>query len=107
MLRYFREGLKPSILAELEHRDLELESFDQMVKKAVDAEAKSALRPRSSTKEMDQHCPRGNRPTNSTKSQDSTMKNPRSEEPKVRGIESLGPQRSESSEKARKEKKKE
>ena len=57
MLRYFREGLKPSILAELEHQDLELESFDQMVKKAIDAEAKLALRPRSSTKEMDQHCP--------------------------------------------------
>ena len=107
MLRYFREGLKPSILAELEHRDLELESFDQMVKKAVDAEAKSALRPRSSTKEMDQHCPRGNRPANSTKSQGSTMKDPWSEEPKVRGTESSGPQRSESSEKARKEKKKE
>ena len=53
MLRYFREGLKSSIIAELKHRDLELESFDQMVKKAVDAEAKSALRPRSSTKEMD------------------------------------------------------
>ena len=28
MLRYFREGLKPSILAELKHRDLELESFN-------------------------------------------------------------------------------
>ena len=108
MLRYFQEGLKPSVLAELEHRDLELESFDQMVKKAVDAEAKSALRPRSSTKEMDQHCPRGNRPANSTKSQGSTMKDPRSEEPKVRGTEAPpGPQRSESSEKARKEKKKE
>ena len=107
MLRYFREGLKPSILAELEHRDLELESFNQMVKKAVDAEAKSALRPCSSTKEMDQHCPRGNRPANSTKSQSSTMKNPRSEELKVRGTESSGPQWSESFEKARKEKKKE
>ena len=107
MLRYFREGLKSSILPKLEHWDLELESFDQMVKKAVNAEAKSALRPRSSTKEMDQHCPRGNRPANSTKSQGSTMKDPRSEEPKVRGTESSGPQRSESSEKARKEKKKE
>ena len=53
ILRYFWESLKPSILAELEHRDLELESFDQMVKKAIDAEAKSALCPRSSTKEMD------------------------------------------------------
>ena len=60
MLKYSREGLKSSILAELEHPDLELENFDQMVKKAVDTEAKSALRPRSSTKEMDQHCPRGN-----------------------------------------------
>lgn len=27
MLRYFREGLKPSILAELQHQDLELESY--------------------------------------------------------------------------------
>ena len=108
MLRYFWEDLKPSVLAELEHRDLELESFDQMVKKAVNAEAKSALRPRSSTKEMDQHCPRGNRPANSTKSQGSTMKDPRTEEPKVRSTEApSGPQHSESSKKIRKEKKKE
>ena len=87
MLRYFREGLKPSVLAELEYRDLELESFNQMLKKTVDAEAKSALRPCSSTKEIDQHCPQGNRPANSTKSQGSTMKDPQSEEPKVRGTE--------------------
>ena len=107
MLKYFREGLKPSILAELEHQDLELQSFNQIVKKAVDAETKSALCLRSSTKEMDQHCPRGNQPANSTKSQGSTMKDPRSEEPKVRGTESSGLQRSESSKKARKEKKKE
>ena len=57
MLRYFREGLKPSVLAELEHQDLKLESFDRMVKKAVNAEAKSAFRPRFSTKEIDQNCP--------------------------------------------------
>ena len=110
MLRYFCEGLKSSVLAELEHRNLELESFNQMVKKAVDAEAKSALRPRSSTKEMDQNCPRGNRPANSTvaKSQGSAIKDPRTEEPKVRDTKSLsGPQRSEFSKKVWKEKKKE
>ena len=85
MLKYFREGLKPSVLAELKHQDLELESFNQMVKKAVDAEAKSALRPRSSTKKMDQNCSQGNRPANSTvaKSQGSAMKDPRMEKPKV------------------------
>ena len=60
MLRYFGEGLKPLVLIELEYQYLELEIFDQMVKKAVDVKAKSALQPRSSTKEMDQHCPRGN-----------------------------------------------
>ena len=80
-----------------------------MVKKAVDAEAKSALQPRSSTKEMDQNCPRGSRPANSTvaKSQGSAMKDPQTEEPKVRGTESASgpPQRSnnnEFSDKARK-----
>ena len=114
MLRYFREGLKPSILAELEHRDLKLESFDQIVKKAVDAEAKLTLRPCSSTKKIDQNCPRSSWPANSTiaKSQGSAMKDPRTEEPKVWGIESaLGsPQCSNNnklSDKAWKEKKKE
>ena len=43
MLKYFRESLKPLVLAELEHRDLELESFDQIVKKTVNNKAKSAL----------------------------------------------------------------
>ena len=89
MLSYFRKGLKASVLAELKHWDLELESFNQMVKKAVNAEAKSTLRPHSSTKEIDQNCPRGNRPANSTvaKSQGSAMKDPRTEEPKVWGTE--------------------
>ena len=60
MLRYFWEHPKPSVLVELEHQDLELESFNQMVKKAIDAEAKSAFRPPSSTKKIDQNYPWGN-----------------------------------------------
>ena len=109
ILRYFREGLKLFVLAELEHQDLKLESFDQMVKKAVNAEAKSALRLRSSIKKIDQHCSQGNQPANSSvaKSQGSAMKDPWTEEPKVQDIESLsGLKRSEFSTKARKEKKK-
>ena len=92
MLRYFWENLKSSVLAELEHQDLELESFDQKVKKAVNAEAKLALRPRSSTKEMDQNCPQCNQLANSTvaKNQGSAIKDPRLEEPMVRKIETLG-----------------
>ena len=101
-------------MAELEHQDLELESFDQMVKKAVNAKAKSALQLRSSTKEIDQNCPQVSQPANSTiaKSQSSIMKDSRMEKPKVRGTESASdlPQRSnnnELSDKAWKEMKKE
>ena len=50
ILRYFRESLQLSVLAELKHRDLNLESFDQMVKKAVNTKAKSAPRPCTSIK---------------------------------------------------------
>ena len=102
MLRYFWKGLKLFVLAELEHRDLKLENFDLMVKKAVNAEAKSAFRSRSSIKEMDQNCFRGSRPANSTvtKSQDSAIKDPRTEKPKVWGTElaSCPPQRSNNNE---------
>ena len=114
MLRYFREGLKPSVLAELKYWDLELESFDQMVKKAVNSEVKSALRSRSNTKEMDQNCPWDSQSANSTiaKSQSSTMKDFWMEKPKIQGIESVShpPQRSNNnkfSDKAWKDKKKE
>ena len=88
MLRYFREGLRPSIRVELEHRDLELESFEQLVKKVVEAKSKASLRPRNTTREMDQHCSRNSRPTNTIVAKASTpsssMKDPRVEEPKVR-----------------------
>ena len=62
-----------------------------MVKKAIDAEAKSALRPRSSIKKIDQNYPQGNKPANSTvaKSQSSVMKDLWTEKPKTRGLESL------------------
>ena len=110
ILRYFRKSLKPLVLAKLEYRDLKLESFNQIVKKAIDVEAKLALCPRSSTKEIDQNCPRGNWPANSTvaKSQGSAIKDSETEKPKVRDTEApSGPQRSEFFEKAWKEKKKE
>ena len=66
MLRYFREGLQPSIRIELEHRDLELESFKQLVKKVVEAEGKASLWPCTTTRKMDQRCPQDNRPAYTT-----------------------------------------
>ena len=112
MLRYFREGLRPSILAELQNEDHELENFLQIVKKAVAAEAKANLRSRATTKDMDQHCPRGSRSAHSTaakaSAQGQSTKNLREEEPKVRAPESSTSRSSnpEPSAKARREKKK-
>ena len=57
MLKYFWKGLRPSILAELQNMNHELENFIQIVKKAVVAKAKTNLRSRATTKNMDQHCP--------------------------------------------------
>ena len=63
MIRYFREGLRPSIRAQLDVRDRELDSWDEVVDKTVDAEAKASLQAPSGTREMDSQCPRGQRPT--------------------------------------------
>ena len=59
MIRYFREGLCPSVIVEMEQRGRELDSFEELVEKAVNAEAKTALRPRSYARKTDQHCLRG------------------------------------------------
>ena len=96
----------------MEQRGRELDSFEEIVEKAVDAEAKAALRPRSYARDTDQHCLRGSRPSAAKSSaQGQPMKDPRVEEPKPKSQEqkASAPQRSDSaetSEQARKEKKK-
>ena len=55
ILKYFWEGLRPSILAKLQNKDFELGSFVQIVKKAVIAEAKANARSQATIKNMDQY----------------------------------------------------
>ena len=55
MIWYFWEGPCPSVRVEMEQRGRELDSFEELVKKAVDAKAKAALRPRSYACKTDQH----------------------------------------------------
>ena len=62
MIRYFREGLRPSVRAQLDARGRDLDSWEEAVEKAVNAEAKAMLQSSSSTREMDSRCPQGNRP---------------------------------------------
>ena len=81
-----------------------------MVKKVVNAKAKSAFQPCFGIKKIDQNYSWSNQSTNSTivKSQSSTMKDPQSKELQVQGIElSSSPQHFKSSKKVWKKKKKE
>ena len=57
IISHFREGLKPSIRAEIEQRGRKLDSFEELVQKAVDNKTKTALRPSSTTCETDQNYP--------------------------------------------------
>ena len=79
LIRFFRKSLRPSIKAQMEQRGREHDSWEELVEKAIDAEAKTSLQPPLILREMDQRCPRGNRPAHSTvaKSQASSTRDPR------------------------------
>ena len=62
MIRCFREGLRPSIQAQLDARGRDLDSWEEAVEKAVNAEAKASLQSPASTRDMDSRCPQGSRP---------------------------------------------
>ena len=66
LIRYFRDGLKPSIKAQMEQRGREKDSWEELVEKTIDAEAKASLQPSSFVRDMDQRCPQGSRPAHAT-----------------------------------------
>ena len=53
MVRYFEEGLKPSIKAEMDQDATHLDDYEELVAKAVRAEAKAGLRSSSYVREAD------------------------------------------------------
>ena len=112
MIRYFQEGLRSSVWVKIEQRGRELNSFEELVEKAVEAKAKAALQPRLYARKTDQHCLRGSRQSAAkTSTQGQPMKDSRVKKTKSRPQESKAPtsQRSDSfetSKQARKEKKK-
>lgn len=87
-IRYSQEALKPSIQAEIEIQIQEYEDWVVFIQKAVAAKARSALRLPAATKDLDQHCLRGHRPTSLSKPnsqatlQGITLKDSRQKEPK-------------------------
>ena len=84
LIRFFREGLKPSVKAQMEQSGRGLDSWEVIVEKAVKAEAKAGLQPPSIVREMDQCCLQGNRPDDATmmpKFQANATQDPRDELP--------------------------
>ena len=111
MIWYFRESLHHRIKVEIEQRGQKLNSFEELVKKAVGAKAKAALWPRSYICKTNQYYFRGSQSSAAKAStQDQPIKDPRFEKPKSKPqeLKAPAPHRSnhaETSERARKEKK--
>ena len=62
MIRYFQEGLWLSVQVKMEQRGRELDSFEEIVEKAVDAKTKAAFKPRSYVRNTNQYCLWDSRP---------------------------------------------
>ena len=117
MVRYFEKGLKPSIKAEMDQDTSYLDNYEELVAKAVRAEAKAGLRPSSYVRETDQQVSRGNQPAYTTAHKVQTqraMKDHRGDDSKAKASISISTQEVttqrtnnvEGSEKTQKEKKK-
>ena len=66
MVRYFEEGLKLSIKAEMDQDATHLDDYEELVAKAVRAKAKAGLQPSSYLRKTDLQVLQGSRPTHTT-----------------------------------------
>ena len=66
MICYFWKDLKPSIKVEIEQQNRKSMNFEEMMQKAVNAEAKTVLRSSIMVQDSDARCPRSHRPSHNT-----------------------------------------
>ncbi len=78
LIRYFREGLRTSIRAQLNHRGQDLDGGEEVVEKASDVEAKANLQPAFYIRDINTRCPKGHRPS-FKKDKENTYQEPHSE----------------------------
>ncbi len=78
LIRYFREGLCPSIRAQLDHRGRDLDGWEEVVEKAGDAETKANLQPPFYVRDIDVRCPKGHCQL-AKKDKEDTYREPQSE----------------------------
>ena len=90
IVRYFEEGLKSSIKAEIDRDATYLDDYEELMSKAIRAEAKAGLRPSSYVRKTDQQVLQGNRPAHTTVHKVQTQgatKDHRKDEPKAKTSE--------------------
>ncbi len=78
LIRYFWEGLRPSIQAQLDHQRRDLDVWKEVMEKAGDVEAKANLQPPFYVREIDSRCPKGHRPS-AKKDKEDTYQEPQNE----------------------------
>ena len=66
MIRYFEKDLKPSIKAEINLEASHLDNYEELVAKAVKAEAKAGLQPSSYIRDTNQKVPQENQLAHTT-----------------------------------------
>ncbi len=78
LIRYFWEGLRPSIRAQLDYRGRDLDVWKEVVEKADDVEAKANLQPLFYVRDLNDKCPKGHRPS-TKKDKENTYREPQDE----------------------------
>ena len=91
MICYFWKGLKPFIKIEMEYQNRETMDFEEMMQRAVNAEAKAGLKSSTMDQNSDVHWPRGHRPSHNTSSKVQTQSfsykdSASSKEPKLKDL---------------------
>ncbi len=61
LIHYFQERIRPSIRAQLDHRRRDLDSWEEIVEKVGDVEAKANLQPPFYVRDIDARCRKGYR----------------------------------------------
>ena len=109
LCQYFYKGLRPSIRLWIDKKSQDLDGWNALIKRAIQAEAKAKIQA-SASRDLNQQCYQGNGlvHTSMTKAQAKLVKDFWVEKPKVRAPELSTPRSSnpEPSAKARQEKKK-
>ena len=63
LIRYFRDGLRLSIWAQVDNREQDLDMGKEVIEKVVDAKTKAGLQPHSMMREIDSKCPKRHKPS--------------------------------------------